>query len=119
MARWIIDGEQPMDLWSADIRRFTPAFNNRAFLRDRVAESARNTLSRRLARPRLETGRGLRTSPLHDRLAAHGACFGVKMGMEAAAPVVRRAPGSNPVMEYAWGRQNWFENHAAERPCRP
>ncbi|MDB6040290.1 MAG: dependent oxidoreductase, partial [Verrucomicrobiales bacterium] len=38
LAEWMIEGEQTMDLWSVDIRRFGPWANNRQFLRDRVAE---------------------------------------------------------------------------------
>jgi 4-methylaminobutanoate oxidase (formaldehyde-forming) len=112
LARWIIDGEQPMDLWSADIRRFSPVQNNRSFLRDRVTEALGTHY--RIAWPNFEfeTGRGLRTSPLHDRLAARGACFGVKMGLER--PLWFAGPGQSPVMEYSWGRQNWFDRHAAE-----
>jgi 4-methylaminobutanoate oxidase (formaldehyde-forming) len=112
LARWIIDGEQPVDLWSADIRRFLPVHNNRSFLRDRVTEALGTHY--RVAWPNyeFETGRSLRTSPLHDRLAARGACFGAKMGMER--PLWFAGPGMAPVMEYAWGRQNWFDRHAAE-----
>jgi glycine cleavage system aminomethyltransferase T len=63
------------------------------------------------------TGRGLRKSPLHERLAAQGACFGVKNGWERPNWFARGA--MEPVMEYSFGRQNWFECHAAEhRACR-
>ncbi|PYL01353.1 MAG: hypothetical protein DME19_01910 [Verrucomicrobia bacterium] len=45
-----------------------------------------------------ETGRGLRKTPLHDRLSARGACFGVKNG---------------------WERPNWFarQNDHAPHPA--
>ena len=54
-----------------------------------------------------ETSRGVRKSPLHDRLAAEGACFGEVAGWERAnwyAP-----PGVEPIYKYSYGRQNWFE----------
>src|SRR5215510_9017120 len=87
LAEWMLAGEQTMDLWSADIRRFAPWANNRGFLRDRVAEIL--GLHYQMAWPNreFETGRELRKSPLHDRLAAQGACFGAKNG---------------------WERPNWF-----------
>ncbi|MFO0810936.1 MAG: FAD-dependent oxidoreductase [Gemmataceae bacterium] len=112
LAQWIDGGEPPMDLWSVDPRRFAPFHNNRAFLRDRVTEAL--GLHYRMAWPNLEfaTGRGLRRSALHDRLASRGACFGAKMGLER--PLWFAAPGQTPVMEYAWGRQNWFDRSAAE-----
>ena len=65
----------------------------------------------------LESGRGLRRSPLYERLQARGACFGSKMGWERAnwfAPA-----GVTPKTEYSFGRQNWFPHAAAEhRACR-
>src|SRR5437667_1143234 len=59
-----------------------------------------------------ETGRGLRKSPLHDRLAAQGACFGVKNGWERPNWFARN--GMKPFVDYSFGRQNWFGCHAAE-----
>ena len=63
-------GEAPMDLWAFDIRRFAPFQNNRAYLRDRVTEML--GLHYQMAWPNREvtTGRGLRKSPLYDRLVA-------------------------------------------------
>ena len=101
-----------MDLWSVDIRRFTPWANNRAFLRERVAEIL--GLHYQMAWPNreFETGRGMRKSPLHDRLAKQWACFGAKNGWERPNWFARN--GMKPVMEYSFGRQNWFACHAAE-----
>jgi glycine cleavage system aminomethyltransferase T/glycine/D-amino acid oxidase-like deaminating enzyme len=112
LAQWIIGGEQPMDLWSVDVRRFNPALNNRAFLRSRVAETL--GLHYQMAWPNreYETGRDLRRSPLHDRLAARGACFGQKAGIER--PLWFARDGVKPALEYSFGRQNWFGCHAAE-----
>jgi sarcosine dehydrogenase len=112
LAQWITAGEPPMDLWSVDIRRFAPYHNNRTFLRARVSEVL--GLHYRMAWPNyeVESGRGLRKSPLHDRLERQGACFGSKMGIERPLWFARN--GVRPVMEYSFGRQNWFECHAAE-----
>jgi 4-methylaminobutanoate oxidase (formaldehyde-forming) len=131
LAEWIIEGRPTMDLWSVDVRRFGPWANNRAFLRERVTEVL--GLHYRMAWPNreLETGRNLRKSPLHDRLAAAGACFGVKNGWERpnwfARPNASPSPlggeragvrgesfADNPTIEYSFGQQNWFANHAAE-----
>jgi 4-methylaminobutanoate oxidase (formaldehyde-forming) len=54
----------------------------------------------------------VRQSILHDRLKAHGACFGETAGWERAnwfAPA-----GVKAEYEYSYGRQNWFEHSAAE-----
>jgi 4-methylaminobutanoate oxidase (formaldehyde-forming) len=112
LAEWMIDGQPSIDLWSVDIRRFGPWATNRAFLRERVAEVL--GLHYQMAWPNREftTGRGLRKSPLHERLAARGACFGSKAGWERPNWFAR--DGLAPVMEYSFGRQNWFDCHARE-----
>jgi sarcosine dehydrogenase len=117
LAEWMIAGEPTLDLWSVDIRRFAPWANNRSFLRERVTEVL--GLHYQMAWPNreFECGRGLRKTPLHDLLADRGACFGSKNGWER--PLWFAAPGTKPVMRYAFGRQNWFEQHAREhRACR-
>ncbi len=112
LAEWIIAGQPTIDLWSVDIRRFAPWANNVAFLRERVTEVL--GLHYQMAWPNreYETGRGLRKSPLHDRLAAQGACFGAKNGWERPNWFAR--DGIRPVMEYSFGRQKWFACHVAE-----
>ena len=108
LAEWIVNGAPTMDLWPVDIRRFAGFNNNPRWLHDRVKE----TLGLHYAMPwpnrELDTARPLRRSPLYDRLAAKGACFGSKMGWERANWFA--AEGERPVTEYAFGRQNW---HAA------
>jgi 4-methylaminobutanoate oxidase (formaldehyde-forming) len=112
LAEWMIEGHPTIDLWSVDIRRFAPSSNNLSFLRARVTEVL--GLHYQTAWPNREfaTGRGLRKSPLHDRLAAQGACFGSKNGWERPNWFAR--DGMKPVVEYSFGRQNWFECHARE-----
>jgi glycine cleavage system aminomethyltransferase T/glycine/D-amino acid oxidase-like deaminating enzyme len=112
LAEWILEGQPTLDLWSVDIRRFGPVANNTEFLRERVAEVL--GLHYQMAWPNreFETGRGVRRSPLHDRLAAQGACFGAKAGWERPNWFARGA--MKPVVEYSFGRQNWFDCHAAE-----
>lgn len=112
LAEWMIDRQPSIDLWSVDVRRFGPYANNLAYLRERVTEVL--GLHYQLAWPNreLETSRGVRKSPLHDRLAAAGACFGMKAGWER--PNWFATPGSIPAMEYSFGRQNWFDRHKAE-----
>ena len=87
------EGEPTVDLWAVDVRRFGPHANNRAFLRERVAETL--GLHYQMAWPNREftTGRCLRRGPLHDRLASQGACFGSKDG---------------------WERPNWFAREGVE-----
>ena len=112
LAEWITSGHPPVDLWSVDIARFLPCHNNRAFLRERVSEVL--GLHYQMAWPNREpeTGRGLRTSPLHDRLAEAGACFGVKMALERPNWFAPR--GTSPVMDYTFAKPAWLEHSARE-----
>jgi sarcosine dehydrogenase len=112
LAEWIVEDRAPMDLWSADIRRFAPLHGNRRFLRERVSEIVGVHYNIAFPNRELTSGRGLRRSPLHDRLRARRACFGAKMGWERAnwfAPA-----GVEPEPVYSFGRQNWFPYSAAE-----
>ena len=112
LAEWIAGDRPPMDLWQADIRRFAPFHGNPRFLRERASEIVGVHYFVSYPNRELESGRGLRVSPLHGRLRARGACFGAKMGWERAnwfAP-----PGVAPVTAYSFGRQNWFPWAAAE-----
>ena len=64
-----------------------------------------------------ETARNVRKTVLHDHLAKAGAYFAEGMGWEI--PDWYAPPGIEPEVEYAWGRQNWFEYLAAEhKACR-
>ena len=117
LAEWMLAGEATLDLWSVDIRRFAPWANNRRYLRERVAEVL--GLHYQMAWPNREseTARNVRITPLHDRLAAQGACFGSRNGWER--PLWFGTPGTKPKMEYSFGRQNWFDAHQKEHlACR-
>ncbi len=107
LAEWIVNGSPTLDLWPVDIRRFAAFNNNPRWLHDRVKE----TLGLHYAMPwpnrELDTARPFRRSPLYDRLAAKGACFGSKMGWERVNWFA--GDGQTPQTEYAFGRQNWHE----------
>ena len=112
LAEWIVGDRPPMDLWPADIRRFAPLHGNRRFLRERVSEIVGVHYNIAFPNRELQSGRGLRRSPLHDRLRQGRASFGAKMGWERAnwfAP-----EGVEPEPVYSFGRQNWFPYAAAE-----
>ena len=112
LAEWIVEDRAPMDLSAADIRRFAPLHGNRRFLRERVSEIVGVHYNIAFPNRELTSGRGLRRSPLHERLRERRACFGAKMGWERAnwfAP-----EGVAPEAVYSFGRQNWFPYSAAE-----
>ena len=112
MADSIVDGHAPMDLSEVDIRRFMPFQVNRRYLHDRTTEVLGLLYDMHWPFRQVETARGVRKSPLHDRVAAAGACFGETAGWERAnwyAPA-----GVEPKYEYSFKRQNWFEHSAGE-----
>ena len=112
MADWIVEGHPPMDLWDVDIKRVMPFQANRRYLRERTTEAVGLLYAMHWPFFSPESARPVRVSPLHERLAAQGACFGELCGWERAnwfAP-----EGVQPKYRYSYGRQNWFEYSAAE-----
>ena len=111
-AEWIRDGRPPVDLWEVDVRRNMPFQGNRQYLQSRVSESLGLLYATHYPFRQYETGRGVRKSAIHDRLAAIGACHGEAFGWER--PNWYAPAGVEPRYEYSYGRQNWFEHSAAE-----
>ena len=117
LAEWILEGEPPFDLWPADIRRFSRFHSDDRQNCERALEGQARHYQ--MNWPHLENtaGRPLRRSPVYERLAHNGACFGSKSGWERAnwfAP-----EGGEPKDEYGFGRQNWFPHSASEHTaCR-
>jgi glycine cleavage system aminomethyltransferase T/glycine/D-amino acid oxidase-like deaminating enzyme len=113
LAEWITEGEPGLDMSAVDIRRFARFNGNNQWLHDRVGE----VLGLHYAVPwpnrELATARPFRRSPAYHLLERANACFGSRMGWERAnffAP-----PGEQPVIEYAWGQQNWQPWSSAEQ----
>jgi glycine cleavage system aminomethyltransferase T/glycine/D-amino acid oxidase-like deaminating enzyme len=112
LAEWIVEGEPTSDLVAVDVRRFAPFHGDEPWLRSRVAEilGLHYEVPWPLREP--ETGRPQRLSPLHDRLASHGAVFGSRMGWER--PLVFAPDGARPT-SYTWGRPDWLPWCMAEQ----
>jgi len=107
LAEWIVNGHPPMDLWDVDVRRNVPFQTNKRYLKDRVTESLGLLYAMHWPFYQYETGRMTRTSPLHDRLLAQGACYGEAAGWER--PNWFAPEGVEPVYQYTYKRQNWFD----------
>ncbi len=112
MSEWIVNGHPPMDVWSVNLRRTHRWQDNDAYLWDRTRESLGIGYQDHWPFRQWTTARNVKKGILHDRLAAAGACFGESAGWER--PNWYANPGQKPEYEYQWGRQNWFENNAAE-----
>lgn len=117
LSEWMDAGEPPFDLWDVDIRRMQPFQSNKTYLYHRATEALGLLYADHFPYRQYATARGVRKSPLHDRLAARGACFGETAGWERAnwfLPEAAHATGVTPEYAYSWKRQNWFEHAAAE-----
>ena len=112
VADWIRDRRPPMDLADVDVRRVVPFQSNRRYLHDRTVETLGLLYAMHWPYYQYQTARNARRTPLHDRLVAAGACMGETAGWER--PNWYGAPGSTPVYEYSYGRQNWFDACRAE-----
>jgi 4-methylaminobutanoate oxidase (formaldehyde-forming) len=112
LAEWIAGGEPPYDVWPVDIRRFGRNHQDVARVRKRTLEAYAKHYTIAWPHEEHRSGRPLRRSPLYDRLMAHGACFGEKLGWER--PNWFAAPGEEPQDRYTFGRPNWFDAVARE-----
>jgi 4-methylaminobutanoate oxidase (formaldehyde-forming) len=83
MAQWMTDGLAPHDVTQHHVDRALPHEGTRAYRVDRTVEQL-GALFGDAAFPNWEphTARGIRRSPVHDRLVAQGADLGVSMGWE-------------------------------------
>jgi 4-methylaminobutanoate oxidase (formaldehyde-forming) len=112
LAQWIRDRRAPIDLPGMDVQRMHPVQGTRAFLAERTTESLGLLYQMHWPFRQAETARGVRRTPLHDRLVGLGACMGELHGWERANWFAES--GTHPRYEYAWGRQNWHDRTAAE-----
>lgn len=112
LAAWVISGEQPMDLWVVDIRRFSKMHSDDAWVKARTVEACAKHYTMAWPHEEYQSGRPLLTSPLYKRLQNNRACFGSKLGWER--PNWFAPEGVNPEDIYSFHRQNWFEVVAGE-----
>jgi glycine cleavage system aminomethyltransferase T/glycine/D-amino acid oxidase-like deaminating enzyme len=114
LSQWILDGEPDSDLWALDVRRFSPDQSDPHFLRARGVEVLGTHM--RLAYPGIEweRGRGLKRSPLYERLASRHAQYGEKFGIERPNWF-----GEGTATHGTFGRPEWLdvnrEEHLATR----
>ncbi len=117
LAEWIREGAPTFDASEVDVRRFASSQANEHYLHERTREALGRLYAMHWPNLQATTARGIRRSPLYDRLAAAGACFGELAQWER--PMWFAPEGVEPVYGYSFGRQNWFpyaaEEHRAAR----
>ena len=113
VAHWIIEGHPDVDVTGMAVDRLHPYQANPAYRASRTVESLGMVYQAHYPGRSMQTARGIRRSPVHDRLAEAGAYFRDVSGWEGAdwfAPA-----GVEPRVErLSWGRQNWFDYWRAE-----
>lgn len=118
MAHWLVHGKPDVDITGMNIDRLRRYQCNPEYRRERIAESLGMVYKCHYPTRSMQTARGAKRSPLHDRLAANRAYFRDVSGWEGAdwyAP----AGHAPEVDKLSWGRQNWFpwwqQEHEATR----
>ncbi len=112
LAAWIADGHAPFDLWPVDIRRFGQHHNDIDWVRARTLELYGKHYGISWPFEEHSSGRPLRRSPLFERLAAGGACFGEKFGWERPNWFAPSGVASKDIDSF--DRPNWFPYVGAE-----
>ncbi|HVY21247.1 MAG TPA: FAD-dependent oxidoreductase [Bauldia sp.] len=117
LADWVSKGEQPMDLWVVDIRRFSDLHRDRDWTRERTLEAYGKHYTVAYPLEEYESGRPRIVSPLYERLSARRAVFGSKLGWERANWFADAGDEARDV--YTFGRGNWFDAVGREhQACR-
>ncbi|HLH47526.1 MAG TPA: FAD-dependent oxidoreductase [Acidimicrobiales bacterium] len=109
LADWIVDGRAPIELSEADPRRVMPHAANRRWVTARVRETLDLAYEIHWPYDQRRSARGLRRSPLHDRVAAAGAVFGEVAGWERADWYATGAGAGREAEPPTFGRPPWFE----------
>ncbi len=112
VAEWIVEGEPSLNIWPLDIRRFGTHHRSLQYNVERTKEIYGKHYTISWPHEEHDSARGIKRSPLYDRLKNSGAVFGSKFGWERAnwfAP-----PGVEPIDTPSFGIPNWFEHVASE-----
>ena len=113
MAHWIMTGLPDIDITGMNIDRLHTYQLNPEYRATRTVESLGMVYQCHFPGRSMQTARGVKRSPIHDRLVEQRAYFRDVSGWEGAdwfAP-----EGVEPVVEeLTWGRQNWWPHWEAE-----
>jgi sarcosine dehydrogenase len=116
LASWVMTGEQPMDLWVVDIRRFSEIHRDDRFVCERTLEAYGKHYAIAWPHDEYLSARPRIVSPLYERLRDRRAVFGSKLGWERPNWF---AEGMDAVDIPSQGRANWFKAVGDEhRACR-
>jgi 4-methylaminobutanoate oxidase (formaldehyde-forming) len=114
LAEWIVEGRPTRDLAEVDVARSGRWQNNRAWLGERTREMLGRLYAMHWPGLQPATARGVRRTPVWDRLDDAGAVFGEAAGWERVNWFATDA--STRDSAYSFDRPNWFAPVAEE--CR-
>ncbi|MEP1209815.1 MAG: FAD-dependent oxidoreductase [Rhizobiaceae bacterium] len=112
MAEWLIDDSPSCGMGPLLTSRAMPFQINAAYNAERVRESIGLHYGLHWPGRQIETARGIRRVPLHDRLKAQGAQFAERVGWEV--PMYFDASDADWPTAPSIGWQEWFPNLQAE-----
>lgn len=118
MANWVMTGQPDVDVTGMGIDRLHRYQSNLEYRRTRTVESLGMVYQCHYPNRSMQTARGAKRSPLHDRLAAEGASFKDVSGWEGADWYAGRGvtPDPGPL---TWHRPAfWSQWEAEHRACR-
>ncbi len=100
LAQWMINGDPGHDIFGMDVARYGAFASQERYLRDMTRQFYARRFVISYPNEELPAGRPLKTSPVHDLLAADGALFGSTWGMETPQFFARGANGfiENPTV---------------------
>ncbi|HUJ57912.1 MAG TPA: FAD-dependent oxidoreductase [Kofleriaceae bacterium] len=112
VAHWLIHGRPDVDTSYMHIDRLHGYQANPEYRRTRTVESLGMVYQCHYPTRSMETARGAKRSPFHDRLAARGAYFRDVSGWEGADYYA--GAGHTPGPELTWAKPSWFGHWQAE-----
>ena len=107
LAEWVVNDLPPYDLSVVDILRFSEHHRSLDWVRERTLEAYGRHYTIAWPSEEWNSARGVRKSPLYDRLQAAGAVFGEKLGWER--PNWFAGSGEEQQDLYSMTRPNWFD----------
>jgi 4-methylaminobutanoate oxidase (formaldehyde-forming) len=113
LAHWIMTGRPDVDVTGFNIDRLHRYQSNPEYRRTRTVESLGMVYQCHYPTRSMQTARGAKRSPVHDRLAAMGASFRDVSGWEGADWYLPAGAEARPE-RLSWGRQHWFPYWKAE-----
>ena len=118
VANWIVDGDPGADVTGIHPARLQPHQATPEYRRTRTVEALGMVYQCHFPNRSMQTARGAKLSPLHDRLVAEGAYFREVSLWEGADwfAGAGRTPDPGPL---TWGRPTfWSQWEAEHRACR-